>query len=123
MARCAAFTSFEHILIYGLDVERTAYGDGFDTGDILVKCARDRKGYPEFLCVIGREGDAIAVAEVGTVTSVPDLADVHDGRATPALGVTVRQPLRYRIDGGKASLPDGGGAAYPWDGRGIHIAV
>ena len=122
MGKYVSGTRFRHITIHGMGVVRTAFGDGFDTGDVLVCDHPDTNGLPRFLAVVSRMGGEIEVAEVGTLMSVQNL-DRMDAMASPALGVTVSRTFGYRIADGTASFPDGSGVARPWDGREIPVAA
>lgn len=122
MSRYVAGTCFEHITVHGMTIPRTAFGDGFDTGDILVCDAPDADDRPRFLAVIARNATEMDVAEVRTLTFVRDF-DTMDTVAMPAFGLTVEMVLGYRLHDGVASLPDGSGAARPWDGNGIPVAA
>lgn len=121
MSRYITGTKFQHITVRGQHVPRTSFGDGFDTGDVLVRNDPDPKGQPQFLAVISRRGDDIDVAEVGTIVSVKDL-DLGDAVAQPALGVTVRKTFGGHVGSGWASVAMGDSViACPWDGRAIPV--
>lgn len=118
MSKYVSGTRFQHITIHGMSVPRTAFGDGFDTGDILIRDRRTSNGQPEFLVVISRNGTDVSVAQVGTITCIRNLDD-ETALFMPAIGVTVQRTLPYRIHDGFASYPDGSGVARPWDGRDV----
>lgn len=122
MARYVSGTRFQHITVRGIDIGRTSFGDGFDTGDILVRDNPDYDGRPRFLVIVTRDGDSIGVAEVGTILSLHSL-DSGVEAATPALGVTVSRTHGYVIRDGVASYPDGSGVARPWDGNEVPVAA
>ena len=121
MSKYLAGTRFRHITVHGMDIARTHFGDGFDTGDILVCDRRESNGFPRFLVVVGRAGDMVDVAEVGTMVSLRS-ADAET-KACPALGVTVSRTHPYRIHDGLASFPDSSGVARPWDGQDVEVAA
>lgn len=122
MSKYISGTSFDHITVHGMTIVRTAFGDGFDTGDILVRDTPGSDGRPEFFVVIDRTVSEAEVAEVNTLVSVRDFS-IMDATARPALGVTVTRTIKCRIGDGMATLPDGGGTARPWDGNTIPVAA
>lgn len=72
---------FAHISVIGEHLAPTAYGDGYDAGDVLVYDAMpagdDVAIDPHFALVVSRDGDSIQLLALATVSHADDI----DGRS------------------------------------------